>query len=547
MLVNIGAVFVTRALSPMIRMGLLILLSRMLGTKGLGEYQIILTYFAIFEAIPTLGLRRLVTRESAKDAAAALSYLLHGGLLGLVVSVGLIGVMRVASAGYSDVVRQGMLLLSFALFPSMLLVFCEALLVAFRRVTYMVLAMLVENALLVLGGCWLLWQGFGLVAVVAVMLGLRVLTAGVGLGLALPLCPVIKWRLDRLFLRRLLAQAPIFLGTVLASNLFWRLDVIMLSRLRTPEEVGLYAAALRITVLCQEVPKSILLNLLPPLASLYPESMVAFRVLIERTAKYLLIYVFPVALGALVLAPDIVAMIFGPAFSSSASVLSVLAVSLLPFGLMKLFGNVLVAAHYQWVDFATICVGVGLNFGLNTIFIPMYGVIGAAYTTLLTVTTAVVLRGAFLWMRVSPMRLDRRMLSAVVATLGLWAVLTVSRGYPTLVVILASIPIYLSPILNVLNMMLVGQCSMTYFDVGPTPLRVRLNSLPEGSLPPITTRCLTLRFTRLTPLWELCESPEDLSRLSRLMRKPTTTIVTLRLGREAKIWRYKVVVSGTFR
>lgn len=443
MLVNIGSVFVTRALSPIIRMGLLVLLSRVLGTKGLGEYQIILTYFAIFEALPTLGLRRLVTRESARDPAVAFAYLLHGGLLGLAASVILLGVMNIVSAGYSDVVRQGMFLLSFALFPSMLLTFCEALLVAFRQVTYIALAMLAENALLVLCGSWLLWQGFGLVAVVAVILGLRVVTASVGIGLALRLCPVIEWRFDRSFLRRLLKQAPVFFGTVLASNLFWRLDIIMLSRLRSPEEVGLYAAALRIIVLCQEVPKSILLNLLPPLASLFPESMTAFRILIERTAKYLLIYAFPVALGALVLAPDIVVMIFGPAFLPSTSTLSILAVSLLPFGLMKLFGSILVATHYQWVDFATICLGVVLNLVLNAVFIPTYGAVGAAYTTLLTITAAVVMRGAFLWLRVSPLRLDRRLLSAVAATLGLWVMLAASRGYPTLMVILASIPVYL--------------------------------------------------------------------------------------------------------
>lgn len=195
-LVNIGSVFVTRAVSPLIRVALLIMLSRMLGTKGLGEYQIILTYLAIFETIPTLGLRRLVTRESAKDPAVAFSYLLHGGLLGFAISLALIGVVNVASIGYSDVVRQGIFLMSFALFPSMLVLHCESILVAFHLVTYMAIALLAENVLVVLCGCLLLWHGFGLVPVVTAILILRVLTAGVGVTLALRLCPVIKWRFD---------------------------------------------------------------------------------------------------------------------------------------------------------------------------------------------------------------------------------------------------------------------------------------------------------------------------------------------------------------
>ncbi len=441
-LVNIGSVFVTRALSPLIRMALLLMLSRMLGTKGFGEYQIILTYYAIFETIPTLGIRRLVTRESAKDPDVAFSYLLHGGLLGLAISLMLIGAMAVVSVGYADVVRQGILLMSFALFPSMLLLHCESILVAFHLVTYMAIAMLAENVLVVLFGCLLLWQGFGLLSVVTAILILRVLTAVVGMMLTLRFCPVIEWRFDWAFTRRLLKESPAFLGTVLASNLFWRLDIIMLSRLRTPEEVGLYAAALRLIVLCQEAPKSIQMNLLPPLASLYPESMAAFRVLIERTAKYLLIYAFPVVLGILVLAPEIMAMFSAP-FVAATPILRVLAVSLLPFGLMKLFGNVLVATHYPWVDFATICIGVIVNLILNSIFIPMYGGMGAAYTTVVTITVALILRGAFLWLRVSPMQLDRRILSAVLAALGLWGGLVLSRGYPTLVVILASMPVYL--------------------------------------------------------------------------------------------------------
>lgn len=324
----------------------------------------------------------------------------------------------------------------------MLVLHCESILVAFHLVTYMSAVLLVENVLVVLFGCLLLWQGFGLVPLVAAILILRLLTAGAGVILTLRFCPVIEWRLDWDFTRRLLKQSPAFFGTVLASNLFWRLDVLMLSLLRTPEEVGLYAAALRLIVLCQEAPKSIQMNLLPPLASLYPESMAAFRVLVERTAKYLLIYALPVVLGILVLAPDIMTM-YGAPFVAAAPILSVLAVSLLPFGLMKLFGNVLVATHYPWVDFATICAGVIVNVILNSLFIPLYGAIGAAYTTLITITVALILRGTFLWLWVSPMRLDRSMLSALVATFGLWAGLMLSRGYPTLMVILASIPVYL--------------------------------------------------------------------------------------------------------
>ncbi len=384
--INIGSIFVARMLSPLIRMGLVLFLSRFLGAKGLGEYQVMMTYFALFEVLPTLGLRRFMTREIAKQPPLALQYIQHGCVLGLLVSIAALAIMNVASAGYSGTIRQGILLLSLALFPSTMLVFCEATFIAPQRAAYIAVLTLSENLLLMLLGCFFLWNGFGVISIVATIAILRLFTAGVGLTLVMRLCPRLPWQWDGAFRREMLRQAPVFLGTVLASNLFWRLDILMLSRLRSAEEIGLYAAALRLIILCQEIPKSVLINILPPLSARYPDAMRPFRTLVECTAKYLLIYAFPVTIGAIVLAPDIITMIFNAEFLAAALILSILVMSLVPFGMMNLLGNVLTATHHQKIDLATNGLGVLLNLGLNLVFIPRYGALGAAYTTLITVT-----------------------------------------------------------------------------------------------------------------------------------------------------------------
>jgi len=92
---------------------------------------------------------------------------------------------------------------------------------------------------------------------------------------------------------------------------------------------------------------------------------------------------------------------------------------------------------------ATISLALILNIILNLLFIPLFGAVGAAYTTVITLTICAISRAMFLWVRVTPLTLDIRVISAAIATLGLWAILEQVKGYSTLIVIIGSIPVYL--------------------------------------------------------------------------------------------------------
>src|SRR5262249_55003821 len=160
-------------LAPLVRMGVVVLISRRLGAAALGSYQVMIATLAIFEMIPALGLWPLLVRNVARDPEAAHRYLVHACALSLLASALLIVPMYLSSAGYDTTMRSGILVLSITLGPSGLIVVSEAILIAMGRPQQVALVRVGENALLVAATAMLLAGGHGVVEVTVAILGCR--------------------------------------------------------------------------------------------------------------------------------------------------------------------------------------------------------------------------------------------------------------------------------------------------------------------------------------------------------------------------------------
>jgi O-antigen/teichoic acid export membrane protein len=373
----------------------------------------------------------------------ASKYLLHAGLLGLIVSIALFPVMNVSSLGQEETIQRGIFILSFALFPSTLVTLCENIFVALRQAKYVPILVLSESVILLMLVSLSIFLGFGVISITVIILMLRLGMAACSLFLLMRFCPPLNWRIDMQFCKDLLTQIPIFLGTVLADSLFWRVDVIILSYFRSTDEVGYYAAAMRLVAFLREVPKSVLLATLPPLSDRYARSELEFRLLFERTAKYLLLFSMPVTVGTIVLAPQIITIIFSDGFLPSATFLSTLILSFLPFVALKMVANALTVTDHQKANLQSFWIGVAMNVLLNIVFIPKYGAIAAAWTTVFTTLVIMTLRIVYLYAYVGAFSLDRRVYNGALATVILWIGLHQIKEYPVLITISLSIPAYL--------------------------------------------------------------------------------------------------------
>ena len=367
----------------MLRIAVPVWLSRVLGVEGLGDYQLVMSYYVIYAAVGSLGLWGLVVRDMAALRTRAGSLLLHACVLSVAASLPMALVMGGTGVAYGGETAIAMWVMAIALLPAGVALYSEGALLALNKAGYVAGFMLAEEAVLTALTCAVLWSGHGLIAVIATTVRVRVVFAAARFALTARLTSGFVWRIDTSLFRDLLRQAPVFFGATVLSALFWRLDLVMLSWLGTSTDVGLYAAALRFVNMCQEVPAAIMATIFPRSPALHAESREEFRTLFAGAAKYLSLLAIGTSLGITVMGPTFIRLLFGSKFDASVASLQVLIWSLLPFSLMKLLGSALIATHNQVADLVINAVVLVVNVGLKLVLIPRYGPVGAAWAPLL--------------------------------------------------------------------------------------------------------------------------------------------------------------------
>jgi O-antigen/teichoic acid export membrane protein len=166
-------------------------------------------------------------------------------------------------------------------------------------------------------------------------------------------------------------------------QLYWRVDVVLLSMLANRSDVGFYVAAYRIFSGLLLLPQSYGQVLLPRLVrSSFVSNM--RRALTETAVMGVL-----VAGAVMILSPLGVGLLYGPSFSASASILTILAFGLVPACVDQPLGRALIARGYQKMDLAAVAAATGVNIALNLLLIPRFGANGAAFATVVALVVSV--------------------------------------------------------------------------------------------------------------------------------------------------------------
>jgi O-antigen/teichoic acid export membrane protein len=428
-------VWVARTAAPFVRMGVVVLVARWLGTEGLGHYQIILANVTVFETIASLGLWPLLVRCVVRSPDASYRYLVHGSLLTVAVSVLLMPVMYACSAGYDPVTRLGTAVLAATLAPGVVIVVAEAVLVA-RGSPQMIAGLrVVENfALVVL--TWIgLVSGHGILAITVFMLATRIACAAVAFWVAARACPPSPARVERAFFRELIVQVPVFIGMAVVWALYSRVDVLVLSRLASVDAVGLYSAGQRVFAMAQEVPASVLSVVLPLLTAAHTESPARFAQLTRQTSHYFLLFSVPVAVGATLVGEPLLVGVFGAEFGPAVTPFVILMWALVPSCAMRLLGQALIASDRQHADLVINVINLVVTSVLLMALVPTGGATGAAWAMLASTTLAFALRMSVLWSAGVAIGFDARSLAIGGAAVAMAFVVWLVRAQPVWVAI----------------------------------------------------------------------------------------------------------------
>jgi len=172
-------------------------------------------------------------------------------------------------------------------------------------------------------------------------------------------------------------------------------DRVILPLYVSQSQVGLYGAAYRVLDIIIQI-SAMIMGLLMPLAaySWSRNKMSDFKNRVQISFDIMALLLFPMVAGILALSTPVMRFIAGNEFTASGNILSVLIFAIIGIFLSSTFGHLILAMGYQkksmWIYISTAILGITGYF----IFIPKYGIWGAAGVAIFTEILAGIALGA---------------------------------------------------------------------------------------------------------------------------------------------------------
>ncbi|MBK9990377.1 MAG: flippase [Verrucomicrobia bacterium] len=200
-----------------------------------------------------------------------------------------------------------------------------------------------------------------------------------------------QWQWNGARARRLLAEAWPLAGAGVAIQIQAYCDQVLLGSMSSAEEVGIYAAAIRLVAVFGFLPVAVATAAAPEITRAYASGKPTYYRRIRDVYRFMLLAGLLMGLPLLVMPITIVKMVFGPIFLPAAVLLPLMSIRVLLGNLGVARGLFLTNENMFTHAFITACVGAVLNIILNLIFIPRWGAMGCVVSSLLSFTANVVL------------------------------------------------------------------------------------------------------------------------------------------------------------
>lgn len=195
---------------------------------------------------------------------------------------------------------------------------------------------------------------------------------------------LLKFR-GKLNLKQHIPGVVLLFSIILSSSVYSLLDTTMLGAIKGDVSVGLYTAASKLTRLVFEfiIAMSIVFS---PRLSYYvgKKEHAIFKKLAGQTTSLLMLLAIPCAMGLIMFSSQAIEIFSGVEFLDASIAMKILAVNLIFSSFNDVVGwQILVPNNKDMVLFSATCIGAVADVILNLLFIPIWGINGAAVATFL--------------------------------------------------------------------------------------------------------------------------------------------------------------------
>lgn len=362
---------------------LIIILARMLGDVGLGEYSFVFAAAQTAFLLADVGVGDYIVREISRHPertkelfsnAVSLKFILNlAGFLAIIVFISVIP--------KQNHVYISMLILSSRLALQYFGSLFEVVFQSRNQMQYITGGQIVERTTALILGAYFLLTGKGLVILFAGLLVAYVLKfiyqgffflKNVGF---IPPSINIQTMKEIIF-----GGIPMWLIGVFAM-IYFRIDIIMLSLMVGDQVVGWYSAAYKLIDALNFIPYIIFVSTFPSMSRLFLEDKELLLTLLNRVIRYLIYLSLPITTGTIILSDRILKFIYGGQFNNSSVALQILIVAeALVFVTFILAMTLKSIGREKQVTYTLLFLSI-FNILFNLILIPKYTYVGAAIAT----------------------------------------------------------------------------------------------------------------------------------------------------------------------
>ncbi len=387
--VNTGWLFFEKISKMVITLFVGVYVARYLGPSNYGLLSYAISWVVLFSAIATLGLDKIVIRDLVRDEKKRDELLGTTFFLKITGSILLLGILAVAVRFTTNDNFTNLLIFVIALttiFQSFNVInFYFQSRVLSKYVVYARMVSGISSAIIKL---LLIYFKMGLMYFAAVMVVESVILA-IGLIITYTKQKLnISIRRPKFNLaKRLLRDSwPLMLSGI-AISIYMRIDQVMIKEMLDTRAVGNYAVAVKLSEVWYFIPMAITGSLFPAIINAKKISEKIYYGRLQKLYDLMTWLAIGIALLATFLANDIIRLLFGAQYQDAAGVLRIYIWASIAVFFGTAWSKWILVENGQKIIVYFHIVSMAVNIVLNVLMIKQYGIVGAAWATVISYST----------------------------------------------------------------------------------------------------------------------------------------------------------------
>ena len=386
-LANMGWLFAGKIFRMSLSMFAGIWVARYLGTEMFGILSFCMAVALLFRPMAMFQLegiciREIVATPEKKDDILGSSFVLSlvAGIISFLAAIGMIHVLRPGEQTYVLIVAiagSGLVFFCFEIFDYWFQARVRSKLVVVSRALVLTICSLLKIVGICLGFSLFYFAWVNVAEIV--LTGFALMIAYHKSGNSIRRLQA-KWE----WLKKLFSDAWPLALSGMAATVYLRIDKIMIGQMADASQVGIYTAATRLAEAWYFLPISIMATLYPAVIRAIKDEHINPDERMQQIYKLMILLGYMSAIFTQIVAKPLILLLFGSEYEMSAQVLMLYIWSGIFVNIAMAKAAWLKAMNFTKIQFVSTLAGAAVNICLNLVFIRHYGVVGAAWATIIS-------------------------------------------------------------------------------------------------------------------------------------------------------------------